>query len=132
MSAKDSPSQLHKRLVMGLIDYMNKNDWQVVHAAGVSGYLEPFAIGGYTPDVIAKRSDGLIAVGEAETCERLGEEKTLRQFSAFSDLSTTQGKLGVPFFVVVPESCIDKLDEILNSKYASKMDRIMRVKMAGV
>jgi hypothetical protein len=119
-------------LVLGLIDYMNKNDWQVVHAAGVSGYLEPFAIGGYTPDVIAKRSDGLIAVGEAETCERLAEEKTLKHFTAFSDLSTTKGKMDVPFFVVVPESCIEKLDEILNSKYSARMGRIMRVKMAGV
>lgn len=132
MPENRTSSQLHQRLVLGLVDYMKSNDWEVVHVAGVGGYREPFELGGYVPDIIAKRADGLIAVGEAETCEYLSDEQTLKQFSAFSDLSTTNDKREVPFFVVVPESCIGKLEEILNSKYASKIGRIMRVKMAGV
>lgn len=132
MSENKNSSELHQRLVLGLVDYMKNNNWEVVHVAGVGGYREPFELGGYTPDIIAKRSDGLIAVGEAETCELLSQEQTLKHFTAFSDLATTKDNRGVPLFVVVPESCIGQLEDIVNSKYASKAERITCVKMAGV
>ena len=132
VSANSNTSQLHQRLILGLVDYMKSNNWEVVHVAGVDGYREPFEIGGYVPDIIAKRQDGLIAVGKAETCEFLADEQTLKQITAFSDLSTTQDKREVPFFVVVPESCFPQLENILNTMYASRMERITRVKMAGV
>jgi hypothetical protein len=132
VSVVNSESQVHVRLVMGLVEYMKNNGWDVVHVAGVSGYQEPFEVGGYVPDVIAKRSDGLIAVGLAETCDVLSSEQTLKQFTAFSDLTTTDGKRETPFFVVVPESCIGELERILSAGYASRMARITRVKMAGI
>jgi len=132
MSDNSDSTQLHQRLVLGLVDYLKGLDWEVVHVAGVGGYREPFEIGGYTPDIIAKRADGLLAVGEAATCDVLSDEKTMKQFTAFSDLSTTNDKREVPFFVVVPESCGSQLEDIISSKYSSRIQRITRVKMSGV
>jgi hypothetical protein len=117
---------------MGLVDYMKGNQWDVVHVAGVEGYQEPFEIKGYIPDVVARAPDGLIAVGMAGTCEVWSEDETQKQLSAFSDLTTKTGNRDVPFFVVVPESCIGMLEELLNTKYAAQLQRFTLVKMAGV
>jgi hypothetical protein len=131
-SNQDTSMDLQKRLKMGLVDYLKKNDWDVVHVADVEGYREPFEIGGSVPDIIAKRPDGLIAVGLAETCDTLESEETLNQITALSNLFTTNDKREVPLFIVVPHSCIESLENLINSKYPTRTSRITCVGMARV
>ncbi len=132
MSTVQGSSSLHQRLVRGLVDYLKSKGWTVTHVAGIGGYQEPVKVGGRIPDVIANRSDGLIAVGEAETCEFLSNEQTLAQIRAFSDLFMTQDKREIPFFIVVPASCYGNLTGLINSKFTTRAGRITCLKLSEV
>ena len=132
MSETQESKQVHQQLVQSLVNYMRGEDWNVVHAEGVSGCLEPFEIGGATPNIVAKRNDGLIAVGKVETCRTLNDEATLKQFTALSGLSTTSDKRDVPLYLAVPASCITQLVDLIEAKYADKVPRITCVQITGI
>ena len=116
----EAPSAEHQNLAKGLIQYLNANGWQVTHASGIQGYQAPYQVGDYIPDVIAKAQNGLLAFGEAETCESVTSEHTAAQVDVFSNRIMSNGGATIPFFIVVPESCFGRLKQLIRERFPTR------------
>ncbi|MGD0994404.1 MAG: hypothetical protein ABR909_02640 [Candidatus Bathyarchaeia archaeon] len=114
MSTGESPE--HKQIQNGLMDYLKKEGFEIYKAAARDGYPECDNIGGRVPDIMGKNSQGLIAIGEAKTCDDLDNERTNDQFKIFSNLSVASGNMKdqtCPFYIGIPKSCINELKQNL-------------------
>jgi hypothetical protein len=114
------PSREHQNLVRELVDYLGKQGWTVTHADGIDNYPKPYEIGGRVPDIIARNSGGVLAFGEAETCEFLNDQQTIDQIDAFSNQEMRTTKETVPFFILVPESCRGNLRELIQTRFPGR------------
>ena len=109
----------HQNLVKGLVDYLTSKGWRVTHASGISGFEAPWQVDKYIPDLIAE-SNGVYALGEAETCESIASEHTAAQVDEFSNRIMKNGGAAVPFFIVVPKVCFGRLEELLRTRFQSR------------
>ena len=119
-SFNEAESQEHKRLVSGLIKFMQSNGWQITHADS-DGYNRPPPVETHIPDVRATNSDNsLIAYGEAETCATLPLGQSLEQMSEFSNRQMSTNHQEVPLFVVVPQACFNQLKETVAKNFPAR------------
>lgn len=119
-SSEGGPSPEHQRLVSSLIDYLSRNGWTVTHADGIAGYSRPDAVDGRIPDVVARDSAGVLAFGEAETCDFLDSSQTIDQIDAFSNRVMTQGRQSVQLFVIVPAACRTELATLIQTRFSNR------------
>ena len=113
MSSGESPE--HKKLVRALIEYFNRNSFSVTNA-DCDGYVQCEEMNGRIPDVMGKNTQGLIAIGEAKTCDDLDNDRTNEQFKIFSRRMVFQGNSKgqtCPFYIGIHESCINELKQNL-------------------
>jgi hypothetical protein len=115
MSSGESPE--HKRIVKGLIEYLNQQGFKTVCAA-YEGFNQCEPIEKRVPDFMGQNAQGLLAIAEAKTCDDLvnDRERTIDQFRAFSNREMNSGNLkgqAVPFFICVPKACGEQLKQIL-------------------
>lgn len=107
----------HTRLVNALISAF-KNKGYTITRATITGYSEPYKIGRYEPDIIAKDSQGLLIIGEAKKGEDLFVEKTKEQFMDFSNRIMSEGLLRgakIPLHIIVEQKDVEMLRKVLNS-----------------
>jgi hypothetical protein len=113
VSSGESPE--HKKLVRALIEYFNRNGFPVTNA-DCDGYNPCEEMNGRIPDVMGKNTQGLIAIGEAKTCDDLDNDRTNDQLKIFSSRSVANGIAKgqtCPFYIGIPKSCIDALKQNL-------------------
>lgn len=101
-------SDEHQRLVKELIDEFKTKGRKIV-CADYGEYPRCDAVGRHEPDVIARDSDGLEYIGEAETCDTLNNTDTIEQFTDFSNRVMKGDARKVPFFIAIPKSCENEL-----------------------
>jgi hypothetical protein len=109
-------SSEHERMQNGLMNYLEKEGFEIFKCANREGYPECDSIEGRVPDMMGRNSQGLIAVGQAKTCNDLDNEKTNGQFEVFSNLDVADGNLKgqrCPFYIGIPKSCINELRQNL-------------------
>ena len=105
----------HRKLVNGLIEYLRQQGFQTV-CASYEGYNQCEAIEERVPDVMGKNAQGLLAIGEAKTCDDLDNDRTNDQFKVFSNRVMAGGNLKgqtCPFYIGIPKSCVSELQENL-------------------
>jgi hypothetical protein len=117
MTTLEAPSEEHQRLVQALANYLKSNGWAVTHADGIANFPRPYDIEGRIPDIIAKNQIGLLAYGEAETCESLEEEQTIDQLEVFSNRRMRDSGQIVPLFVIVPAACSGRLANLVATRF---------------
>jgi hypothetical protein len=115
VSSGESPE--HKRIVNGLIDYLNQQGFKTVCAA-YEGFSQCDPIDGRIPDCMGRNDQGLLAIAEAKTCEDLinDKDRTNDQFKIFANRQMISGNSSgkeVPFYICVPKACTDQLNQIL-------------------
>ncbi len=107
-------SEVHRKLVRGLIDYFDSKGYKIV-SADYGNFQKCEKIGSHEPDVIAYHMDNdTYTIGEAKTCENLDTEKTREQFEDFAN--AVINKVGserslIPFCVAVPKNCLQELEK---------------------
>ena len=109
-------SSEHIQIQNGLMNYLKKEGCEIFKAASRTGYPECDNIGGRVPDMMGKNSQGLIAIGEAKTCDDLDNERTNDQFKIFSGCTVSSGNMQgqtCPFYIGIPKSCINELRQNL-------------------
>ena len=116
-SLDKAESSEHKRIVKGLIDYLNQQGFKTVCAAH-EGYNQCDQIEQRIPDVMGQNDQGLLAIAEAKTCDDLTNDRgrTDDQFKIFSNRVMSSGNSKgkeVPFYVAVPKECYNQLLQIL-------------------
>jgi hypothetical protein len=116
-SVNKAESPEHKRMVKGLIDYLNKQGFQTVCAA-YEGLNQCEPIDERIPDCMGKNVQGLLAIAEAKTCDDLvnDRKRTDDQFKTFSNREMSSGiskGQAVPFYICVPKECNEQLNQIL-------------------
>ena len=94
-----SSRTMHKRLIAALARVYEEEGYGV-QADGI-GHPNgaPPVVNGHRPDVAGYRNRQLVRIGEAETCDSLGDDHTRQQWQAFS-------RSPYHFDVIVPESCL--------------------------
>jgi hypothetical protein len=103
-------SDPHERMVGSLIDYLKSHGLPILCAAH-PGYSQCSKVGRHEPDVEGQDADELINIGEVETCESLNTTLAREQLQDFATREMTGGKSkgkAVPFFLLVPESCVQE------------------------
>jgi hypothetical protein len=109
-------SSEHIRIQNGLMNYLRKEGFEIFSASDREGYPQCNEINGCVPDMMGKNTQGLVAIGEAKTCDDLDNEKTNSQFTTFSsclvNVGNAQGKL-CPFYIGIPKSGISTLRQNL-------------------
>ena len=114
MSAGESPE--HIQIQNGLMNYLKKEGFEIFKCANRTGYPECDNLNGRVPDMMGRNSQGLIAIGEAKTCDDLDNERTNDQFTIFSGCTvasgTSQGQT-CPFYIGIPHSCTKELQQNL-------------------
>ena len=109
-------SSLHLQIQNGLMGYLKREGFEVFSAADRTGYSPCEEINGRAPDMMGKNPQGLIAIGEAKTCEDLNNEVTNDRFTIFSNCFVNTGKAQgqmCPFYIGIPKSCINGLRQNL-------------------
>lgn len=89
-SAEKAESPEHKKLVKGLIDYLNQEGFKTICAA-YEGLSQCDPREERIPDVVGKNAQELNAIGEAKTCDDLDKDRTNDQFKVFSNRVMTSG-----------------------------------------
>jgi len=106
----------HKKLVKGIIDHFEAKGLKII-SASYDGFEKCDIIGSHEPDVIAQKSnEDNYYIGEAKTCENLTNDHTREQFEDFGNsviLKEGATRTYLPFFIAVPEKCIDDLKSFL-------------------
>jgi hypothetical protein len=126
MSTGESPE--HKRIVKGLIDYLDEKGFKTKCAA-YEGYNQCTPIDERIPDVMGQNAQELLAIAEAKTCDDLASdrERTNDQLKTFSSHEMASGNSkgqAVPFFVAVPKECNGELQKILKELGLDKKSNI--------
>lgn len=114
-SANEAESPEHKKLVKGLIDFLDKEGFKPFCAA-YDGFKECDPREGRIPDVVGENAQGLRAIGEAKTCDDLDNDRTNGQFKVFSIRVMTSGNSNgqtIPFYIGIPTSCVSELQQNL-------------------
>lgn len=129
-STVKAASEEHQELVKALIKALKGERFTITHAADMSPqYPEPSKVGRHEPDIRAINDQGLVAYGEAKTCEDLGNERTKEQFEDFSNRVMTSGKSkgkDVPLHIIIPKQCEDELWTLLKDLGLSSKPDIKR------
>jgi hypothetical protein len=115
MSANKAESPEHRKLVKGLMDYLSKEGFQAICAA-YEGYNQCEPMIDRVPDIMGQNARQLLAIGEAKTCDDLDNERTDDQFKVFSNRVMTSGNSNgqtVPFYIGIPNTCIEQLQNRL-------------------
>jgi hypothetical protein len=127
VEAGESPE--HKRLVKALIEYLNGQGFATICAA-YTGFKQCDKMENHTPDFEGQNADGLIAIGEAKTCEDLDYANTKEQFTVFASRKRISGKSNdkvIPFYILVTKGCQSKLAATLNSLGLGTKENIYRL-----
>ena len=114
-SVKEAESPEHTKLVKGLIEYLRQQGFETVCAAYES-YTRCAAIQERVPDVMGKNAQGLVAIGEAKTCDDLDNDRTNDRLKLFSSCLMGSGSLEgqiIPFYIGIPNTCIEQLQNRL-------------------
>jgi hypothetical protein len=126
-SVEKAESPEHKKLVKGLMEYLKGIGFETICAAS-EGYPQCQEIEGRVPDIMARNAQGLLAIGEAKTCDDLGNERTNEQLKIFSSRIMASGNLkgqSVPFYVGIPKACIQQLKALLENLGLSQKSNII-------
>ena len=119
-------SDEHQMLVRKLMNHFESMGLMVTCAC--SGYVDCQKICGFEPDVRAHDNNtGLHYIGEAKTCDNLETNHTKKQFKLFANRIMTGGKLAgndVPFYIIVPKKCKEKVADILKDLNLEKRQNI--------
>ena len=95
---------LHRSIVSALIRHFQGQGFEIV-AAAASGYAEPAAHGRHEPDVVGRRKDGVLVLGEAKTGEGdLNTEHSREQYQDFANRVMTTSHVPCPFYLCVPRA----------------------------
>jgi len=116
-SVNEAESPEHTKLVKGLIEYLRQQGFETVCAA-YENYTQCAAIQERVPDVMGKNAQGLLAIGEAETCHDLDNDRTNDRLKLFSRCTMASGSLkgqAIPFYIGIPKDCIDQLKQRLTA-----------------
>ncbi len=114
-SFNKAESPEHQKLVKGLREYLRGIGFDTTCAA-YEGYPQCEEMKGRVPDVMGKNVQGLLAVGEAKTCDDLDNERTNEQLEVFSKRIVASGNLKgqtVPFYIGIPKACMQQLKGLL-------------------
>ena len=98
------------------MDYLNKAGFKVTNAANRDGYPSCEEMNGRVPDIMGTNTQGLIAIGEAKTCDDLDNDRTNDQFKIFSSRFVRNGNSKgqtCPFYIGIPKSCVSELQQNL-------------------
>lgn len=123
---KEAESPEHKRLVKSLIAYMEKKGFEIT-CASYTDFKQCPKINEYIPDVRGKNEEGLIAYGEAKTCDDLDNERTKKQFKAFSKWRMKGGKSNgkdVPLYIAITKDCEKELEKTLKELNLDKKPNV--------
>jgi hypothetical protein len=93
-------TSVHSTLVRALAKKYEK-DGYTVQADGI-GHLNgsPNQVGGYVPDIVARKAGAAPIIAEAEVCGSISSKHTREQWTAFSNA------YGSRFHIIVPKKCI--------------------------
>jgi hypothetical protein len=114
-SLNEAESPEHKKLVKGLIDYLNEKGFKPFCAA-YDDFKQCEPNSERIADVKGQNTQELVAIGEAKTCNDLDNERTDAQFKIFSNLAMNGGNSKgqtCPFYIGIPKSCISELQQNL-------------------
>jgi hypothetical protein len=116
-SVKEAESPEHTKLVKGLIEYLRQQGFETVCAAYES-YTRCAAIQERVPNVMGKNAQGLVAIGEAKTCDDLDNDRTNDRLKLFSSCLMGSGSLegqAIPFYIGIPKDCVGQLKQRLTA-----------------
>jgi len=116
-SVKEAENPEHTKLVKGLIEYLRQQGFETVCAAYES-YTRCAAIQERVPDVMGKNAQGLVAIGEAKTCDDLDNDRTNDRLKLFSSCAMGSGSLEgqiIPFYIGIPKDCVGQLKQRLTA-----------------
>jgi hypothetical protein len=116
-TVNEAESPEHRKLVKVLIDYLSKQGFGVTCAA-YEGYNKCEPMDERVPDVMGRNAQQLVAIGEAKTCDDLENERTDDQFRIFSNRKMISGNASgqaVPFYIGVPKTCVEQLQDRLKA-----------------
>src|SRR5271157_990087 len=105
-SLNEAESAEHKKIVKGLIDYIEKEGFKPFCAA-YDGFKQCNPNSERIADVKGQNAQELVAIGEAKTCDDLDNERTNAQFKIFSNLVMNSGNSKdqtCPFYIGIPKS----------------------------
>ncbi len=128
-SVNKSESPEHKKLVKGLIDFLDKKGFKPFCAA-YDGFKQCDPNSERVADVKGQNAQELVAIGEAKTCDDLDNERTNAQFKIFSSLTMSAGNSKgqtCPFYIGIPKSCIEQLKQNLRALGLSEKTNIQIV-----
>lgn len=114
-SVNKAESPEHRKLVKGLMEYLKGIGFETICAA-YEDYPQCGEMEGRVPDVMGKNAQGLLAIGEAKTCDDLDNDRTNEQFKVFSHRQMISGNSkgqAVPFYIGIPQVCIEELKQRL-------------------
>jgi hypothetical protein len=112
----EGESAEHKQIQNGLMNYLEKGGFEITNAANRDGYPECDNINGRVPDIMCRNTDGLLAIGEAKTCDDLDNERTNDQFKIFCNRFVANGNAkgqACLFYIGIPKSCVNELKQNL-------------------
>jgi hypothetical protein len=112
-----NPSIEHQKLIMALITHFRTKLGYRIISASYEGFDEPEKQGRHEPDIIAKDNNGLLHIAEAKAnYEDIFSETAKEQFIDFSNRIMTNGRVAVPFHIVVykenEQYLINRLNQI--------------------
>jgi len=110
-------SSEHLQIQNGLMNYLKREGFEIFAAADRDGYPPCEEVNGRVPDMMGRNTQGLVAIGEAKTCDDLDNEKTNDQFTTFSNCDVGSGNSQgqrCPFYIGIPKSCINELRQNLS------------------
>ena len=107
-------SKDHSFLVKGLIDHFLQKGLKV-SLANYPEYAKPMKIKRHSPDIVAiDKTNGLVYIGLAKTCDELSDQNTKEEFEDFprriSKIQSAE-KIRIPFYIGIPENCQSKIKE---------------------
>ncbi len=126
MTLNEAESAERKKLVKGLIDYMNSEGFKPFCAA-YDGYKQCKPNGEHIADVKGHNDKDLVAIGLAKTRGDLDNEATNAQFKIFSNIKMNNGKSEeqiCPLYIATPRSCTDELKQNLTKLGLNKRTNI--------
>lgn len=116
-SVNKTESPERAKLVKGLIEYLRQQGFETVCAADES-YTQCAAIKERVPDVMGKNEQGLLAIGEATTCDDSDNDRTNDRLKLFSSCVMASGSLEgqtIPFYIGIPKDCVGQLKQRLTA-----------------
>jgi len=125
-SVNKAESPEHRKLVKGLMDHLSKEGFRTICAA-YEGYNQCESMNDRVPDIMGQNAQQLLAIGEAKTCDDLDNERTDDQFKVFSNRVMTSGSSNgqtVPFYIGIPKTCIEQLQNRLRALGLSQKTNI--------